>query len=44
VDFIAYGDWFIGNVADIAIVGAVGLILLISLLGVRPWGREEAPG
>lgn len=34
VDFIAYGDWFVGNVADIAIVAAAGLIILLSLRGV----------
>lgn len=32
VDFIAYFDWFIGNVADIAIFGgAVMLLVLVSL-------------
>ncbi|WP_448071713.1 signal peptidase II [Georgenia yuyongxinii] len=35
VDFISYGGYFIGNVADIAIVGAA---ILIGLLAVR--GRE----
>ncbi|MFD1504106.1 signal peptidase II [Georgenia yuyongxinii] len=35
VDFISYGGYFIGNVADIAIVGAA---ILIALLAVR--GRE----
>lgn len=34
IDFIAYGDWFVGNVADIAIVAAAGLIVLLSLRGV----------
>lgn len=34
VDFIAYGDLFVGNVADIAIVGAAVLIVLLSLRGI----------
>jgi signal peptidase II len=34
VDFIAYGDLFVGNVADIAIVAAAGLIILLSLRGI----------
>lgn len=34
VDFIAYGDLFVGNVADIAIVGAAGLIMVLSLRGI----------
>lgn len=34
VDFIAYGDWFVGNVADIAIVVAAGLLVLLGLLGI----------
>jgi signal peptidase II len=34
VDFIAYGDLFVGNVADIAIVVAAGLIVLLSLRGI----------
>ena len=38
VDFIAYFDWFIGNVADIAIfAGAVMLLVLTALgLSLRP--------
>lgn len=44
VDFIAYGDLFVGNVADIAIVAAAGLIILLSLRGVAVDGtREGAP-
>ncbi len=35
VDFIAYGNWFIGNVADIAIFAGAVLILLLSFLGFR---------
>jgi signal peptidase II len=34
VDFIAYGNLFVGNVADIAIVAAAGLIVLLSLRGI----------
>ena len=41
VDFIAYGDLFVGNVADIAIVAAAGLLMLLSLLGVRLDGTRE---
>jgi signal peptidase II len=45
VDFIAYGHWFIGNIADIALfLGAVTLLIL-SLLGrrMRP-APQVAPG
>jgi signal peptidase II len=38
VDFIAYWDWFIGNIADIAIVAAVVLVMGLTLLGV-PWKK-----
>ena len=45
VDFIAYGNVFIGNVADIAIVGAAGLIAILALRGIGLDGsREGAPG
>lgn len=49
VDFIAYGDLFVGNVADIAIVAAAGLIILLSLRGVavdgtREGAEDDAPG
>jgi signal peptidase II len=44
VDFIAYGHLFIGNVADIAIVLAAGLMALLSIRGTRIEGRApEAP-
>lgn len=44
VDFIAYGHVFIGNVADIAIVGAAGLIVILALRGIGLDGsREGAP-
>lgn len=32
VDFIAYWDWFVGNVADIAIVGGAVLAAVLALL------------
>lgn len=35
VDFIAYGDWFIGNVADIAIVGGAILGAVLVIFGVK---------
>lgn len=45
VDFIAYGELFVGNVADIAIVAAAGLIVLMSLRGIGVDGtRAEASG
>lgn len=40
VDFIAYGDWFIGNVADIAIVAAAVLIVLLTMIGIGLDGRR----
>ena len=47
VDFIGYGDWFVGNVADIAIVVAAVLIALLALRGIgmdgRPISDEAAP-
>ncbi|MBU4214283.1 MAG: signal peptidase II [Actinobacteria bacterium] len=45
VDFIAYGQLFIGNVADIAIVVAAGLAMVLVARGVRLDGaREVAAG
>ncbi|MDG4774823.1 signal peptidase II [Solwaraspora sp. WMMD792] len=35
VDFIAYFDWFIGNVADIALFFGVVTFLTLELLGIR---------
>lgn len=35
VDFIGYFDWFIGNVADIAIVGGAMLGAVLAIFGVR---------
>ena len=48
VDFIDYNGWFVGNVADIAIVAAALLIGLLALLGVgldgQRTGTDEQPG
>ena len=41
VDFIAYGRLFIGNVADIAIVVAAGLVMVLVARGVRLIGTRE---
>ncbi|MFP3713666.1 signal peptidase II [Puerhibacterium sp. TATVAM-FAB25] len=41
VDFIDYAGFFVGNVADIAIVVAAGLIILLSLRGIGVDGRRE---
>jgi len=41
VDFIAYADFFVGNVADIAIVVAAVLIVLAVLLGIHVDGTRE---
>lgn len=44
VDFIDYNRWFIGNVADIWIVSAAGLIVLLALLGIGVDGRRDRGG
>jgi signal peptidase II len=36
VDMINYHDWFVGNVADIAIVGSAAAFMVMSLLGGKP--------
>lgn len=41
VDFLDYNRWFIGNVADIWIVGAACLIVLLALLGIGVDGRRD---
>jgi signal peptidase II len=41
VDFLDYNGLFIGNVADIWIVGAAGLIVVLAILGVGVDGRRE---
>ena len=43
VDFIAYLDWFVGNVADIAIVGAAGLIMVLTYRGTSIAGPVHHP-
>ncbi|MDO4613374.1 MAG: signal peptidase II [Actinomycetaceae bacterium] len=40
VDFINYNGWFIGNVADIAIVAAVVAVMILTARGV-PMGRTD---
>ena len=41
VDFIDYNRWFIGNVADIWIVSAAGLVVILALLGIGIDGRRD---
>jgi signal peptidase II len=41
VDFIDYNRWFIGNVADIWIVSAAGLVVVLALLGLGVDGRRD---
>ncbi len=43
VDFIAYGELFVGNIADIAIVGAACLIVLLAIRGIGLDGSRELP-
>ncbi len=44
VDMINYNDWFVGNVADIAIVGSAAAFMLMSMLGRKPLKPvSEAP-
>lgn len=45
VDFIDYNGWFVGNVADIAIVGAALAVVGLSLRGIDPVpaSSEQAP-
>jgi signal peptidase II len=42
VDFIGYGNLFIGNVADIAIVAGAVLIFILTVLGIAPSGRAPS--
>jgi len=42
VDFIDYNGWFIGNVADIAIVSAAILMALLALRGIGVDGRRAS--
>ncbi len=41
VDFIGYGNWFVGNVADIAIVAAAVLITLLAFRGIDVNGTRQ---
>ncbi|MGL5815968.1 MAG: signal peptidase II [Phycicoccus sp.] len=41
VDFIDYAGWFVGNVADIAIVGAASLIAVLSWRGIPVSGESR---
>jgi signal peptidase II len=42
VDMINYNGWFVGNVADIAIVGAAAAVLVLGLMG-KPLLAPAAP-
>ena len=42
IDFIAYWNWFIGNVADIAIVVAAIMVVIFSFLGLGLDGQRIA--
>jgi signal peptidase II len=42
VDFIGYGDLFIGNVADIAVVGAAVMIAILSIQGIGIDGQRHS--
>ncbi|MBM6404107.1 signal peptidase II [Phycicoccus sp. CSK15P-2] len=44
VDFIDYFGWFVGNVADIAIVAAAGVVMLLAHRGVPLAAREPVVG
>ncbi len=41
VDFLNYNNWFIGNIADIAIVAAAILIGLLAVLGIAVDGTRD---
>ena len=43
VDFIDYHGWFIGNVADIAIVAGVGILILLAVIPPGRQHRRPAP-
>jgi len=44
VDFINYNGWFVGNVADIAIVAAAVLIAILALVGLEVDGTRASDG
>ena len=41
IDFIAYANWFVGNIADIAIVSAAVLVVILAALGVHLDGTRD---
>lgn len=45
VDFINYNNWFVGNVADIAIVVAAVAVIGMGIFGknVLVWDQDDAP-
>ncbi|WP_158880649.1 signal peptidase II [Amycolatopsis anabasis] len=43
VDFLDYNGWFVGNVADIALVGGAALLIVLSFLGIELTGRRPDP-
>lgn len=43
VDFLDYAGFFVGNVADIALVGGAGVLILASFLGSPSPETEERP-
>lgn len=42
VDFINYNNWFVGNIADIAIVGAAIMVVLMGLFGKNLLATDAA--
>lgn len=42
VDFIDYNGWFVGNVADIALVVGACLLVLLTLLGSEPSSAKNS--
>jgi len=44
VDFIAYAHWFVGNVADIAIVVAAVMVVILAATGVHIDGTRDGHG
>lgn len=43
VDFIDYFGWFVGNVADVAIVAAAGVIMVLAHRGISVGGPVHRP-
>lgn len=42
VDFLAFGDWFVNNLADVAITGAVVLMVILMVRGIDVDGTRES--